>query len=118
MADGTKEQVLAGVSAVCDISHYLPEIDVVTKLDITRVFMAKSHGQKPLPIRSSVFTPIGITGSVAAGKLAVTFDSGTVMTMYIALYKPKTAWTIVQIATDKSWSAMFPPPPPPPQRQQ
>ncbi len=34
MQDGTKEQVRAGFASVCDVSLYLPEIDVVTKLDI------------------------------------------------------------------------------------
>ena len=70
----------------------------------------------PIPIKTSAFTLIGITGDVAAGKLAVTFDSGTVMTMYVALYKLKTGWAIVQMATDKGWMAMLPPPPPPPKR--
>jgi len=119
MQDGTKEQVLAGFADVRDINLYLPEIDVVTKLDLGPVFVGKSQvkslGMKMLPIKTSAFTLLGITGSVAAGKLAVTFDSGTVMTMYVALYKLKTGWAIVQIATDKPWMAMFPPPPPPPQ---
>ena len=114
MQDGTYEQVRARIASVCDISLYLPEIDVVTKLDVARPFMAKSHGMKPLPIKTSAFTLIGITGDVAAGKLAVTFDSGTVMTMYVALYKLKTGWAIVQIATDKHLISIFPPPPPPP----
>ena len=120
MQDGTKEQVLAGFGDVCDINLYLPEIDVVTKIDLAVPFAAKSPnpGMKLLPIKTSAFTLIGITGDVAAGKLAVTFDSGTVVTMYVALYKLKTGWAIVQIATDKGWMAMVPPPPPPPKRLQ
>ena len=115
MQDGTYEQARAGIAPVCDVSLYLPEIDVVTKLDIARAFLAKSEGAKPVPIKTSAFTLIGITGSVAAGKLAVTLDSGTVMTMYVALYKIKTGWAIVQIATDRDLlTALFPPPPLPP----
>jgi len=38
------------------------------------------------------------------------------MTMYVALYKLRTGWAIVQIATDKPWMAMAPPPPPQPRR--
>jgi hypothetical protein len=115
MQDGTYEQARAGIAPVCDVSLYLPEIDVVTKLDIARAFLAKSEGAKPVPIKTSAFTLIGITGSVAAGKLAVTLDSGTAMTMYVALYKIKTGWAIVQIATDKDLlRTLFPPPPPPP----
>ena len=120
MQDGTYEQARAGIAPVCDVSLYLPEIDVVTKLDIARAFLAKSEGAKPVPIKTSAFTLIGITGSVAAGKLAVTLDSGTVMTMYVALYKIKTGWAIVQIATDRDLlTALFPPPPlpPPPPRK-
>jgi hypothetical protein len=112
MQDGTYEQARAGIAPVCDVSLYLPEIDVVTKLDIARAFLAKSEGAKPVPIKTSAFTLIGITGSVAAGKLAVALDSGTVMTMYVALYKIKTGWAIVQIATDRDLlTALFPPPP-------
>ncbi len=75
-------------------------------------FMAKLRGMKPLPIKTSAFTLIGITGEVAAGKLAVTFDSGTLMTMYVALLKPKTGWTIVEIVTDKDLlRSIFPRPP-------
>jgi len=115
MQDGTYEQARAGIAPVCDVSLYLPEIDVVTKLDIARAFLAKSEGAKPVPIKTSAFTLIGITGSVAAGKLAVTLDSGTVMTMYVALYKIRTGWAIVQIATDRDLlTALFPPPPLPP----
>jgi len=119
MQDGTYEQARAGIAPVCDVSLYLPEIDVVTKLDIARAFLAKSEGAKPVPIKTSAFTLIGITGSVAAGKLAVTLDSGTVMTMYVALYKIRTGWAIVQIATDRDLlTALFPPPPlPPPPRK-
>jgi hypothetical protein len=120
MQDGTKGQVLAGLSDVRDINLYLPEIDAVTKIDLALPLAAKSQnpGMKMLPTKTSAFTLIGITGDVAAGKLAVTFDSGTVMTMYVALYKIKTGWAIVQIATDKGWMAMLPPPPPPPRRLQ
>ena len=123
MQDGTFEQVRAGIASVCDTRLYLPEIDVVTRLDLALPFMAKlrakRRGMKPLPIKTSAFTLIGITGEVAAGKLAVTFDSGTVVTMYVALLKAKTGWAIVEIVTDKDllWS-MFPPPPRAPQRQQ
>jgi hypothetical protein len=118
MQDGTKEQVLAGFTDVRDINLYLPEIDAVTKLDLALPLAAKSlnPGMKLRPIKTSAFTLIGITGDVAGGKLAVTFDSGTVMTMYVALYKLKTGWAIVQMATDKGWMAMLPPPPPPPKR--
>jgi len=106
MQDGTKEQVLAGVAGpFCDINFYLPELDVVTKLDLTTVFAGKSHlssmGLKLRPLKNWAFTLIGLTGHVAAGKLAVTFDSGTVMTMYVALFKLKTGWAIVHITTDK-----------------
>lgn len=115
MQDGTKEQVLAGMGPFCDINLYLPEIDLVTKQDLTPVFATKSyvkshadHGDPRPPIKTSAFTLIGITGNVAAGKLAVTFDSGTVMTMYVALYKLQTGWKIVQVATDKHlWMSMF-----------
>jgi len=118
MQDGTKEQVRAGIAAVCDTRRYLPEIDVVTRFDLGVVFLAKLRGMKPLPIKTSAFTLIGITGEAAAGKLAVTFDSGPVVTMYVALLKAKTGWAIVEIVTDKDlvWS-MFPPPPRAPQRQ-
>jgi len=123
MQDGTFEQARAGIASVCDTRLYLPEIDVVTRLDLALPFMAKLRaklrGMKPLPIKTSAFTLIGITGEVAAGKLAVTSDSGNVMTMYVALLKAKTGWAIVEIVTDKDllWS-MFPPPPRAPQRQQ
>ena len=123
MQDGTFEQARAGIASICDTRLYLPEIDVVTRLDLALPFMAKLRaklqGMKPLPIRTSAFTLIGITGEVAAGKLAVTSDSGNVMTMYVALLKAKTGWAIVEIVTDKDllWS-MFPPPPRAPQRQQ
>lgn len=117
LQDGTYEQARAGIAPVCDVNLYLPEIDVVTKLDLAQPFMAKSDGVKLLPIKTSAFTLIGITGEAAAGKLAVTFDSGTVLTMYVALLKPKTGWAIVEIVTDKDflWS-IFPRPPQAPQR--
>ncbi len=126
LQDGTKEQVLAGMGPFCDVNFYLPEIDLVTKLDLTPVLATKSyvkshadHGGNLPAIKTSAFTLIGITGNVAAGKLAVTFDSGTVMTMYVALYKLKTGWAVVQIATDKHpWMTLFLPPPPPPKRLQ
>ena len=111
MQDLTSEQVRAGIASVCDSSLYLPEIDVVTKLDLAPLSTKAQFGAKALPIKTSAFTLIGITGTVAGGKLAVTFDSGSVMTMYVALYKLKTGWAIVQIATDKGWEAIFPPPP-------
>jgi hypothetical protein len=121
--DGTKEQVRAGIASVCDTRLYLPEIDVVTRLDLGLVFLAKlragDRGVKPLPIRTSAFTLIGITGEAAAGKLAVTFDSGTVITMYVALLKLKTGWAIVEIVTDKDlMRSIFPRPPRAPQRLQ
>ena len=116
MQEGTTEQVLAGIASVCDINLYLPELDVVTRLALATPLAVKSHGMKPLPIKTSAFTLIGITGDVAAAKLAVTFDAGPVMTMYVALYKLKTGWAIVQIVTDQPFMSMFPPPPPPPQR--
>jgi hypothetical protein len=120
MQDGPKGQVLAGFSDVRDINLYLPEIDAVTKIDLAMPLAAKSlnPGMRLLPIKTSAFTLIGITGDVAVGTLAVTFDSGTVMTTYVALCKLKTGWEIVQIATDKGWMAMLPPPPPPPRRSQ
>ncbi len=121
MQDGTKEQVLAGFTDVRDINLYLPEIDAVTKIDLALPLAAKSlnPGMKLRPIKTSAFTLIGITGDVAGGKLAVTFDSGTVMTMYVALLRPKTGWAIVDIVTDKDimWS-IFPRPPRAPQRLQ
>jgi len=107
MQDGSTEQVLAGLAPLhlCDINFYLPQLDVVTKLDLAQVFAQKSHmrsvGKRLLPLKTSAFTLIGITGDVAAGKLAVTLGSGTVMTMYIALFKLQTGWAIVQITTDK-----------------
>jgi len=124
MQDGTKEQVLAGMGPFCDVNLYLPELDLVTKLDLNPVFATKSylkshmdHGDPRARIKTSAFTLIGITGNVAAGKLAVTFDSGTVMTMYVALYKLKTGWAIAQIATDKHpWMTIFLLSPPPPRR--
>jgi hypothetical protein len=106
MQDGSTEQVLAGVGPLhlCDINLYLPALDVVAKLDLTTVFAEKTHlssmGRKLRPLKSSAFTLIGITGHVAAGKLAVTLDSGTEMTMYVVLFKLKTGWAIVQITTD------------------
>ncbi|MGE5359588.1 MAG: hypothetical protein ACM3NQ_11265 [Bacteroidales bacterium] len=54
-------------------------------------------------------------GHVAAGKLAVTFDSGPVMTMYVALLKLKAGWAIVEIVTDKELHSIFAPPPTQPQ---
>jgi len=115
MQDGTYEQARAGIGPVCDVSLYRPEIDVVTKLDIARPFKAKANGMKAIRIKTSAFTLLGVTGTVAAGKLAVTFDSGPAMTMYVALYKVKTGWAIVQIATDRDISrTLFPPPPLPP----
>jgi len=117
MGDGTYEQVRAGFASVCDVSLYVPEMDVMTKLDMAKPFMAKTRGGKPLPIKTSPFTLIGVTGDVAAGKLAVTFDSGTMMTMYVALLKAKAGWVIVQIVTDKDLLSIFAPlPPPPPKR--
>ena len=115
LQDGTKEQVLAGMGPFCDINLYLPEVDLVTKQDLTPVFATKAYvksradrGDPRPPIKTSAFTLIGLTGDVAAGKLAVTFDRGTVMTMYVVLYKLKTGWAIVQIATDKHvWMSMF-----------
>jgi len=115
LQDGTKEQVLAGMGPFCDINLYLPEVDLVTKQDLTPVFSTKAyvksradHGDPRPPIKTSAFTLIGMTGDVAAGKLAVTFDRGTVMTMYVVLYKLETGWAIVQIATDKHvWMSMF-----------
>jgi hypothetical protein len=115
LQDGTKAQVLAGLGPFCDINLYLPEVDLVTKQDLTPVFSTKAyvtshagHGDPRPPIKSSAFTLIGITGHVAAGTLAVTFGSGPVMTMYVALYKLKTGWAIVQIATDKHvWMSLF-----------
>ena len=123
MQDGTAEQARAGIASVCDTRLYFPDIDVVTRLDLAQPFMAKYRaklrGVTPLPIRTSAFTLVGITGDVAAGKLAVTFESGSVTTMYVALLKARTGWVIVEILTDKDllWS-MFPPPPPAPRRQQ
>jgi hypothetical protein len=115
LQDGTKEQVLAGMGPFCDINLYLPEVDLVTKQDLTPVFSTKAyvksradHGDPRPPIKTSAFTLIGMTGDVAAGKLAATFDRGTVMTMYVVLYKLETGWAIVQIATDKHvWMSMF-----------
>jgi hypothetical protein len=118
MGDGTYEQVRAGFASVCDVSLYVPEMDVMTKLDMAVPFMAKTRGAKPLPIKTSPFTLIGVTGDVAAGKLAVTFDSGPVLTMYVALLKAKAGWVIVQIVTDKQLTSIFAPPPRAPQRQQ
>ncbi len=37
------------------------------------------------------------------------------MTMYVALYKLKTGWAIVQIVTDKHLVSIFAPPPTQPQ---
>jgi hypothetical protein len=94
-------------------------MDVMTKLDMAKPFMAKTRGGKPLPIRTSPFTLIGVTGDVAAGTLAVTFDSGTMMTMYVALLKAKAGWVIVEIVTDKDLLSIFAPlPPSPPKRLQ
>jgi hypothetical protein len=115
LQDGTKEQVMAGMGPFCDINLYLPEVDLVTKQDLTPVFATKAYvksradrGDPRPPIKTSAFTLIGLTGDVAAGKLAVTFDRGTVMTMYVVLYKLKTGWAIVQIATDKHvWMSLF-----------
>jgi len=36
MGDGTYEQVRAGFASVCDVSLYLPEMDVMTKLESAR----------------------------------------------------------------------------------
>ncbi len=115
MGDGTYEQVRAGFASVCDVSFYVPEMDVMTKLDMALPFNAKTRGAKPLPIKTSAFTLIGVTGDVAAGRLAVTFDSGPVMTMYVALLKLKTGWAIAQIVTDKHLVSIFAPPPTQPQ---
>jgi len=108
MQDGTYEQVRAGIASFCDTRLYLPELDVVTRLDLALPFMAKVRGAKPLPIKTSAFTLIGITGNVAAGKLAVAFDSGPVMTMYVALLKATAGWVIVEIVTDKDLMSIFP----------
>lgn len=83
----------------------------MTTLDMAVPFMAKTRGAKPLPIKTSPFTLIGVTGDVAAGKLAVTFDSGPVLRMYVALLKAKAGWVIVQIVTDKPLTSIFAPPP-------
>jgi hypothetical protein len=115
MGDGTYEQVRAGFASVCDVSLYVPEFDVMTKSNLAVPFMAKTRGGKPLPIKTSAFTLIGVTGDVAAGKLAVTFDSGTMMTMYVALLKAKAGWVIVQVVPDKNLTSMFPRPPRQPQ---
>jgi len=100
MQDGTYEQVRGGIASFCDTRLYLPELDVVTRLDLALPFMAKLRGAKPLPIKTSAFTLIGITGNVAAGKLAVAFDSGPVITMYVALLKATAGWVIVELVPD------------------
>lgn len=112
LGDGTAEQVRTGLASICDINLYLPEVDVVAKVDLNLPLAAKSQrGMKALPIKTSAFTLIAITGHVTAGRLAVTFDSGLAANMYVVLYKLKTGWAIVEMALDKPLMGMFAPPP-------
>jgi hypothetical protein len=101
MQNNSKEQVLAGISPGCEVSVHDPQRDLVTKEKLPPVF--RTDGIR-LTVKTSAFTPIGITGHAATGKLSVTLappptidGPPVVVTMYVALYKLKTGWKIVQI---------------------
>jgi len=110
LLNGTKEQILAGLGEVCDLNRYVPELDAVAKQSLGSVLRARSAGLKAPPVKSHDVTILGITGNVAAAKLALAFEPDRVMTMYLALYKTRAGWKIVELTSDKPLMVMFQPP--------